>query len=156
MPSVATRLTNKEAELQAFEEECAIPGDCPIEVENEAKRILTMTPDVLRKYSAQACNEATFILNQFAFFLQKALNLEQGRINWAEENLKRMVLKQNIAGYGLEDKKMKLIKEDDAAEALDNIRVQATFKKGRIAFLDDKVKEMAKSLAGLANSKRGS
>lgn len=151
------RLLEKERELDRFETDCALPSECPLEVENEARRLLTLTPASLRGMTAIQCGEGAFTLLQFAFFLQKASNREQSRIKACERGRDFAALRgvDQVSGYGFEERMKKAVQQNDAATRLDGIRHDASLRKDRISFLDDKVKEMAHALMALQSTKRG-
>lgn len=126
-------------------------------MENEARRLLCLSPAALSAMTAVQCGEAAFTLLQFSFFLQRASNREQSRIRMCERGRDVAALKgvDQVTGYGFEERMKKAVRQNDAASRLDDIRHEASLRKDRIAFLDDKVKEMAHALMALQSTKRG-
>lgn len=141
-------MTKVESELDAFETVNALPAKIPLEVENEARRLIELSPVILKTMTASQCGEASYVLQQFSFFLQKAVNKEQSRITWAEENIKRVISSgiNQVNGKSYDERKIKAISQNDAAIKLDKVRVDAQLRLHRISFLSQKVESMAKSI----------
>ena len=156
LDSVETRLQMRQKELDDFETKTGIPCSIPIEVENEAKSLLEISPSALSQMNAEKCGEAAFLLFQFAFYLQKAVNKENSTIQWCEENLKLIVAKtvDQYTGYGYQERATKAILHNEAALKIDILRVEAGLRKNRICFLEDKVKLMGNALLTIQATKR--
>lgn len=123
----------------------------------EARRLLNMTPSLLRKMSAVDCAEAAFCLGQYAHRVQQAINREQGRVTWAAESVKRIIAKKvnNYKGYSFEERKLQAVNDDDAARKLEQIRVRAQLRIDRVSYLAARADGMAKTLLSLKNAKQG-
>ena len=55
---------------------------------DELNRYLTMNRDDLEKLTPSDCGEIAYRLSQFVFHLQRTINREIARYNWAEEEIK--------------------------------------------------------------------
>lgn len=126
--------------------------------ENQVKRFLTMPFSELKKLSCEDCAEGVFVLEQFSFHLQRAINREQAMVRWATESIHK-----NVAGrlhlqkgFAFDERKLQAIRGDDAAQALDVIRVEHQLKLDVISYTSNKVESVAKALTGLRQAKYGS
>jgi len=154
--TIEERLKEVEGELDEFENACSLPAKCPFEVENESKRLLELVPSVLKSMTATQCGEASYTLQQFSFYLQKAVNKEQSRIAWAEECIKRIISSaiNQVNGKSYDERKTKAIVQNDAASKLDKIRVESQSRLNRISFLSQKVEMLAKAMIQVQSSRR--
>lgn len=128
------------------------------EVTVEARRVLSLSPLLLKKLGPVELGEIAFVLSQYSHRLQQAVNREQSRITWATESVKKLVAKKVSAytGYSYDERKSKAIADDDAAQKLESIRVQAQMRVDRVSFLSARASELAKTAMSLASTKRGS
>lgn len=154
--TIEERLNQVETGLDSFELTNSLPAHCPLEVENESKRLLELTPSVLKSMTAPQCGEASYALQQFSFYLQKAVNKEQSRITWAEESIKRIIspILNQVTGISYDERRTKAICQNDAAQKLDKIRVEAQLRLSRISFLSQKVEMLAKAMMNVQMSRR--
>ena len=70
--------------------------------EQELQEYLTMTRDTIEKLNPEDCAQIAMRLGQFAFHIQRTLNREIARHNWAEETIKETIADDinNYKGYG--------------------------------------------------------
>lgn len=141
--------------LDSFAAKCGLPEGCPLTVENEAKRLLTLEPGQLAALTRTQCAEGAFVLFQFAFFLQKASNREQSRVRWAEKTCKKIVASRlsQYKAYSFEERLLLATQDDDAASGVDVKGVNAQLKLDRLAYLSMKVEGLARSLETLRMEK---
>jgi hypothetical protein len=153
--SVKQRQENLDAMLDEYETKCGLPAFTV--AEDEAQRVLTISPAQLKSMTAVECGEAAVTLKQFAFYLQRCSNREQGRVKWAEESIKRLIAPSvgNVRGYSLEERRPLAVLNDDVAKKFDELRVKADLRVTRLNYLASKVESMAMSLMSLQQSKRG-
>ena len=125
-------------------------------MENEAKRILQIHPEVLKRMTRSECGEAAVVLIQFAFHLQRASNRQQSRIRWAEETVKKIIAPTlgQQKGYSYEERRIQAVRQDEAAQKTDDIRVKAQLRMERINYLSTKAEAMSKALTALQHSKQ--
>lgn len=155
---VDRKVAKAEAALDDFERSIGLPpfGLGLPDTRGEAKSLLEMTPDRLRKMTAIECGESAFILEQFATHLQRALNRLQSRAKMADEAIRKLIrgkLKAQ-AGYSFEERRLQAIHGDAAAQEWETIRVQAQLKIERLSYLASKVNQQADRLGSLQFSKR--
>ena len=105
---------------------------------------------------AMECGEISYILNAFAFHLQKEINKEQSRVNWAQAKIDLKVgdLAQQYKGYSYEERKRQAINNDDILRKLEEIRRYAQTRLDRLSYLPGQVNKMANSLEQLQRSKK--
>lgn len=153
---MTTRFRQKDESLEQYEESLGLPA---FEfAENEVKRFLTLPFSALKKLDYEQCAEGVFVLEQFGFHLQRAVNREQSRIRWATESIDKMIsgrLHQQ-PGFKFEERKLQAIRGDDAAQKLDAIRMEHQLKLDRILYVSNRVESVAKALTGLRQAKYGS
>lgn len=143
--------------LDEYERSLGLPPAFAAEVEQEATRLLNLPPAVLRKMSAEECGAAAFTLRQFARHLQRSVNREQARVAWCEENIDAIIAKEvhKYAGASFVERKLKAVRESEAAAAVDRLRVHAKLRVERVSFLAAKVGDEAEALKSLQFTKRG-
>lgn len=150
------RLAEADRLLDQYERSLGLPAAFDGEVEKEATRLLNLPPSVLKKMSAGECGEAAFCLRQFARHLQRSINRELARVAWAEENIKAVIAKtvHQYRGASFEERKLQAVRENEAASALDKVRVHAKLRVERVSFLAAKVGDEAEALRGLQFNKQ--
>ncbi len=152
------RVAEVDKMLEDYEKSLGLPLTTNLTIENEATRLLSVGQTEIRRMTGLECAESATILFNFAFSLQRATNREQGRINWAERSIMKMIaprIKMQSAAT-FEERKLLAIKENDLAEKLSQITNQAQLRADRIAFLSTKVENLARSFGNLQQTKRGS
>jgi hypothetical protein len=156
-PTSQQRLDETDRLLDEYERTLGLPAAFDKEVEREATRLLNLSPSVLRKMSAQECGEAAFTLRQFSRHLQRSVNREQARVAWCEENIDAIIAKEvhKYAGASFVERKLKAVRENEAAAKIDRLRVHAKLRVERVSFLAAKVGDEAEALKSLQFTKRG-
>ena len=88
--------------------------------EAELSEYLHMNRDMLEKLTPSQCGEISYRLSQFAFHIQRSINRENARINWAEETIKEVISGEvnNYKGYGYLEKSTQAIANNTKAHAL--------------------------------------
>lgn len=91
---------------------------------DELEHYFSMDRKVLETMTPQDCGEIAYRLGQFSFHVQRSINRELARLNWAEENIKEVIADDinNYKGYGYIEKSMQAIKHNDNANALNKIK----------------------------------
>lgn len=145
-------LNELEAVLDSY---CQSNGIKYTEHNSEIDNYLGMSRYELAKLSNEECGEISYILNAFAFHLQKEINKEQSRVNWAQAKIDLKVgdLAQQYKGYSYEERKRQAINNDDILRKLEEIRRYAQTRLDRLSYLPGQVNKMANSLEQLQRSK---
>lgn len=156
--SLRARLAESDGELDRFEHSLGLPLAPPLAMESEATRLLSLEPSALRAMSQVELAEGNFLLEQFAFHLQRAANRETGRLTWSSENLRRVLapLLARQPGLSAEERRLAAVLQSPAARELEKMRVDAQRRLDRIAYLSTKVSALAGAMLQLHYAKRKS
>lgn len=121
-----------------------------------AERYLQATPDEIRKMSPEDCLEASIILSQYAWYIQRAWNEENTHINWAEAKLKRFAAEEG-AKYkapSAEERRYLAIINNEYGDKLEKLRGASQAKADRINFLANRIDGVAKMYLEAQYTKR--
>ena len=123
---------------------------------NEVDKYINMSRIELCKYTREELGEIAYLLDAFAFHLQKELNKEQTRVNWAASNIALEVAKlaQQYKGYSYEERSKQAIDEHEGLRKLEKIRIYAQSRLDRLSYLPAKLNKMSDSLQQLQQSKK--
>ena len=123
--------------------------------EGELNQYLTMTRDELEKTTPEVCGEMAYRLGQFAFHVQRSINREISRMNWADESIKETISEEinNYKGYGYTEKAYQAIKNNDKAAALQKIKKYAKQRSDRLQYLANSIKHLSDILLSIQKSK---
>ena len=128
-----------------------------VQLNTEAQEYLSLTYSELNNYDEQECNIASYILEQYALFLQKYTNRLQARHDWASENITTIIGKIGN-NYGdkwtkYEMRKAMVISDNEYAEALHAIVMECKAKINDISFIVRNITSISNTLKSLAISK---
>lgn len=123
--------------------------------EEELQKYLTMSRDVLEKTTPEDCGQIAYRLAQFSFHVQRTLNREQARLNWADETIKEVIADDinNYKGYGYVEKSTQAIKHNDKASKLNKIKKYAKQRSDRLTYLATSIKNLSDILISIQRSK---
>lgn len=123
--------------------------------EDELNGYFTMTRDVIEKQTPESCAEIAARLTQYAFFIQRTLNREIARYNWADETIKEVISDEinNYKGYGYIEKSLQAIKHNDKASALNKIKKYAKQRMDRLSYLANNIKNLSDVLLAVQKVK---
>ena len=123
--------------------------------EDELNLYFTMNRDAIEKLTPEDCAQISYRLAQYAFFLQRTLNREIARHNWAEENIKETIADEinNYKGYGFMEKSLQAIKHNDKATSLNKIKKYAQQRMDRLSYLANSVKNLSDILLSVQRTK---
>lgn len=121
----------------------------------ELNKYFTMTRDEIEKQSPDSCSEIALRLSQYAFFIQRTLNREIARHNWAEESIKETIADEinNYKGYGYAEKSLQAIKHNEKASALNKIKKYAKQRMDRLSYLANNIKNLSDILMSINKNK---
>ena len=122
---------------------------------DELNEYLTMNRDSIEKLTPEDCAQISYRLGQYAFFLQRTLNREIARHNWAEESIKETIADElnNYKGYGYVEKSLQAIKHNDKASGLNKIKKYAQQRMDRLSYLSNGVKNLSDILLSVQRTK---
>lgn len=123
--------------------------------ESELQEYLTMNRDVLEKLNPEDCAQIAMRLGQFAFHIQRTVNREIARHNWAEETIKEVIANEinNYKGYGYVEKSYQAIAGNERASALNNIKKHAKQRIDRLSYIANNVKNLSDILIAINRTK---
>lgn len=123
--------------------------------EVELNQYLQMNRDELEKLTPEGCGEIAYRLGQFAFHVQRSLNRELSRLNWADETIKEIIADEinNYKGYGYIEKALQAIKHNDKAASLNKIKKYAKQRSDRLQYLATNIKNLSDILLSIQKIK---
>jgi hypothetical protein len=123
--------------------------------EDELNTYLTMSRDVLEKLTVDDCGQISYRLGQFSFHVQRTLNREIARVNWADETLKEIIADDinNYKGYGYLEKSAQAIKHNDRATSINKIKKYAKQRSDRLTYLSSSIKNLSDILISIQKAK---
>jgi len=123
--------------------------------EDELNDYLTMNRDVLEKLDPEDCAQISYRLGQFSFHIQRTVNRELARYNWADELIKETIANEinNYKGYGYAEKAGQAIKHNERAQALNNIKKFAKQRSDRLSYLANGIKNLSDILLSIQKNK---
>ena len=121
----------------------------------EFDNYFSMSRDIIEKLTPEDCAQIAYRLAQYAFFLQRTLNREIARHNWAEESIKESIADEinNYKGYGFLEKSLQAIKHNDKAEALNRIKKYAKQRMDRLSYLSNNIKNLSDVILSVQKTK---
>lgn len=142
--------------LDEYEKSIGLPkyhGD--VLPEQELNEYLTMTRDMLEKLSPEDCAQISYRLGQFSFHIQRTINRELARYNWADETTKETIADEinNYKGYGYLEKSGQAIKHNEKAFSLNNIKKFAKQRSDRLSYLANCTKNLSDILLSIQRNK---
>ena len=145
---------------QILEEYTSRQGLGVLSYNQEVEKALNLTSLELAAMSAESCGEQSFVLFQYALYIQKEHNRQTMRVNWAKNNLKIIVAKEckqyGDRYTGFNEKEGLIIANNERAYSLNNIVLHAQARADELFFLSRKVQFMGDSLIELQKTKRRS
>jgi hypothetical protein len=123
--------------------------------ENELNEYLTMSRDSIEKLSPEDCAQISYRLAQFSFHVQRTINREIARYNWADETIKETIANEinNYKGYGYIEKSAQAIKHNDKASSLNSIKKFAKQRSDRLSYLANCTKNLSDILLSVQRNK---
>lgn len=123
--------------------------------ESELNEYFTMSRDAIEKLTPEDCAQISYRLAQYSLFLQRTLNREIARHNWAESTSKETIADEinNYKGYGFVEKSLQAIKHNDKASALAKIQKYAKQRMDRLSYLANSVKNLSDIILSVQRTK---
>ena len=121
----------------------------------EINTYTSMTRDEIEKLNPEDCAQIAYRLSQFAFYLQRSINREVARYNWAEESIKEVIADEvnNYKGYGYIEKSLQAIKHNEKATGLNSIKKYAKQRSDRLQYLANNLKNLSDIMLSIQKSK---
>jgi hypothetical protein len=123
--------------------------------ESELNNYLVMNRDELEKLTPDDCGQIAYRLSQFSFHVQRTVNREQARHDWAEDTIKSVIADEinSYKGYGYLEKSIQAIKHNDKARSLDKIRKYAKQRIDRLSYLANSMNNLSNILLNIQKLK---
>lgn len=142
--------------LDDYEKSISMPLYSPsILSESELNDYLSMNRDNIEKLTPEDCAQIAYRLAQFAFHIQRTLNREIARYNWADESIKETIADEinSYKGYGYIEKSLQAIKHNDKANSLNNIKKYAKQRIDRLSYIANNVKNLSDIILAVQKTK---
>jgi hypothetical protein len=143
--------------LDEYEKGISLPEYAPTYGVSEAEMntYLTMSRDEIEKLSPEDCAQISYRLGQFAFHVQRTINREIARQNWAEESIKETIADEvnNYKGYGYIEKSLQAIKHNDKAQSLNSIKKYAKQRSDRLSYIANSLKNLSDIMLSIQRAK---
>lgn len=123
--------------------------------EQELNHYLTMDRTELEKITPEDCAQISYRLAQFSFYIQRTINREIARNNWADETIKMVIADEinNYKGYGYVEKSLQAIKHNEKAQAINKIKIYAKQRTDRLSYLANSIKNLSDILISIQKIK---
>lgn len=123
--------------------------------EAELNNYFSMNRDSIEKLTPEDCAQISYRLAQYALFLQRTLNREIARHNWAEETIKETIADEinNYKGYGFVEKSLQAIKHNEKASALNKIKKYAKQRIDRLSYISNSIKNLSDIILSVQKTK---
>lgn len=123
--------------------------------ENELNDYITMSRDRIEKLTPEDCAQIAYRLAQFSFHIQRTINREIARFNWADETIKETIADEvnNYKGYGYIEKAGQAIKHNEKASGLNNIKKYAKQRMDRLSYLANNLKNLSDIILSVQKTK---
>ena len=127
-------------------------------VVDSVKHYMTLSKAQMSGLNQIDCAEASLLINEAAIFVQSETNRYQAKAKWAEECITRLIASK-VSHYGtkytpFDYRRQMAIKDNEAAQALEKVRVNCQLCVDEMAFVPTQMRNIAASYAELSNSKR--
>lgn len=124
-------------------------------IEQEINEYLTMSRDQIEKLSPEDCAQIAYRLAQFAFHIQRTINREIARYNWADESIKEIIADDinNYKGYGYIEKSSQAIKHNEKAQAVNSIKKFAKQRSDRLSYIANSIKNLSDIIMSVQKTK---
>jgi hypothetical protein len=122
---------------------------------SEFDNYFQMNRDSIEKLNPEDCAQISYRLSQYGFYLQRTLNREIARANWAESSIKEVIADDinNYKGYGFVEKSMQAIKHNDKASSLNKIKKYAQQRIDRLSYLANSIKNLSDIMLSIQRTK---
>jgi hypothetical protein len=121
---------------------------------NTAYAYMNMSRDQIEKMDIHGCAEAAYILGSLSFHIQRSINRETARLNWAKATIKEIICKsagQYTGTWGNQD--MQATLDNDASRKLHEIQKYCQQRIDRLTYLATSIKNMSDLFINLQRAK---
>lgn len=139
--------------LDEYENKIGLPPNI-LNNHEEYKHYLQMDIRELEKLTPTECAAISYRLNQFAIYIQRNLNKEKAKSRVLNNKLYSIIAPKINQYYGAWDmQKAAAIKDNDAANAINNELIETQQKEDRLEFVATGIKNLADNIKSLQFTK---
>jgi hypothetical protein len=122
---------------------------------SELDLYFTMSRDQIEKLTPEDCAQISYRLGQFSFHIQRTINREIARVNWADETIKEVIADEinNYKGYGFIEKSLQAIKNNEKATSLNKIKKYAKQRSDRLVYLANSINNLSNIMLSIQKTK---
>lgn len=137
-----------ETGLEKYEKEIGLTDFKPLHISDQ--QIKSMSPEEM--------DENAVLLANFSVHIQKQININTSRINWAESRLGQIIAKQcsNVKAYSYEERRLIIIHNNEHAIKLNEILEICRSRLDRISFIIQRCEFLSNKLSQSSYTKRNS
>lgn len=123
--------------------------------EDELNVYFQMSRDQIEKLTPDDCGQIAYRLGQFALHIQRSINRELARMNWAEETIKEVIADEvnEYKGYGYIEKSIQAIKHNERASSLNKIKKYAKQRSDRLQYIANSIKNLSDIMLSISRTK---
>lgn len=123
--------------------------------QEELNEYLIMSRNTLESLSPEDCAQISYRLGQYSFHIQRSLNRELARLNWADEHIKEVISDEvnNYKGYGYLEKYYQAVKHNEKADSLQKIKKYAKQRSDRLGYIASSIKNLSDILLNIQKIK---
>ena len=156
LTTVKEQLANFESVIQSY---LGKQGVHKVPFNEDAEKVLNLRQFELKAQTSEECGEMSFVLAQYALYIQQEMNAHIARVNWVTANIKQVVAERahefdRYVKY--EEKEQIIIATDERAGKLNEILGYARALSDRLAYMASRIQAVSNSLLELQRSKRRS
>jgi hypothetical protein len=140
--------------LDEYEKKTGLPTFLENNSHQDIEKYLSMSRDKMEKLTIQDCAEIAVVISSFSFHLQRCLNRENSRANWANNKLKEIVSGKEQQYRGSWDSQFnQAVQEDSFTRKLLKLKNYAQQRSDRLTFLSSAAKHLSEMYVNLQRSK---
>ena len=150
--SSSERLQQIEQKIDKYIEELSLN----LKHSDSINKYIGVSEEQLRGFTAEECEMAAILLNEYSITIQTKYNKLHAMINWIDSNINWMIADKvgSFKGYSYEERKIAATKDNSATYKLSKLRADTLLEKDTLYDLSRKIEGMAKFYAELSKGKR--
>lgn len=129
-----------------------------LKINNDIEEVLNLSRAELQSASAEECGENSYLLAQYAAYIQKEYNRHSAKYKWATQ-VSEIYIAKRAKEYGdkytkFEEKCARVLENDSYAQSLINLKIKAETRMEDLSFLATRINTMGSMLEELQKTKR--
>lgn len=140
--------------LDEYECRAGLPAFLEKSLHKDIEKYLSMSRDQMEKLTIQDCAEIAVVISSFSFHLQRCLNRENSRVNWASNKLKEIISgKENQYRGSWDSQFNQAVQENSFTRKLLKLKNYSQQRSDRLTFLSSAAKHLSEMYMNLQRSK---